>query len=86
LSTNEERSPLDETINRLFEVELGIKGDEVTLQYIRDARATRQYLTDEATDSGGRTTEGLEQIDQDEAVELMQEVDDFVEEFGPAER
>lgn len=76
-------SPLDETINRLFETELGIKGDEVTLEYIRDARATRHYLTDHSTDFGGRTAEGLEEIDQDEAAELIQEVDDFVSEFAP---
>ena len=87
LSTDDAHSsPLDETINRLFETDLGVKGEEVTLEYIRDARATREYPMDHSTDFGGRTLEGLKEIDSEEAVELMREIDEFVNEFASVGR
>lgn len=73
-------SSFEDTLGRLFESELGINREEVTLGYIRDARARRQYPQDNASDFGGRTNDDLAEIDDDEAAELMKEVDELIEE------
>jgi hypothetical protein len=73
---------LDSVTDELFETELGIDGRAVTLQFIREGRASRDYPLDHTTQMGGRTADGLEELTRAEVDAALKEVDDLVAEFG----
>jgi len=73
---------LDSVTDELFETELGVDGQAVTLQYIREKRESRDYPLDHMSEIGGRTPYGLEELTRSEVDAALQEVDDLISEFG----